>query len=150
MINRRDFLKITAGLFVPLLTKPVVSLIPPRKPFVHPSDRNRGLAGLYSHLGVLPSTRELNICEGIILEIEDWDGTGYPCLVQNVCTTGNIRAFIYDFDLYNFRDYQDEAHRLRFEQSGINGGCGGCTSRTICLSHRFGDDAEIVVKTGGG
>lgn len=136
MMDRRDFLKTTGGVFAALLIKPVISLVPPRRPFVQVLP---GLSGLYAHLGLLPSTRELNICEGHILEIEEWDGTGYPCLVENACSSHPQRTYIHDFDLYNFRFYQNEYHNtLRLP------------SRYACLYKRFGEDAETLAKTGGG
>ena len=105
-MERREFLKAAAGLMASVVAVPVRVFVSPREPFVRHSS---GLDGLYSHLGVLPSTDELNICEGQLLEIGNWDGTGFPCLIRNACTFGGEapRAWIYDFDLWNFR-HDDE------------------------------------------
>jgi hypothetical protein len=86
LIGRRSFLASVGALFVPLSIIPVPAFVPPREPFVRMG--RRGLDELVSQLGVAPTTSELSICEGVILKIEDWDGVGYPCLVQNACTFG--------------------------------------------------------------
>lgn len=101
-MDRRQFLKKSAILMAGMVALPVPVFVPPREPFVYITP---GLDGLYSHLGILPSTKELSVCEGRLLEIGDWDGTGYPCLVENACSFSRVpqRAWIYDFDLWNFR-----------------------------------------------
>src|SRR5688500_362342 len=99
ILNRRDFLKTAIASMVPLIVPvPLRLFTPPREPFVKLG--LYALDGLYSHLGVLPSTNELNICEGKLIEIGEWDGNGYPCLVENACTFGSNRprAWTYDFD----------------------------------------------------
>lgn len=103
-MKRREFLKGIALLFAPLPLIPVRAFVPHRDPFVRMG--RTGLSSLVSHLGVLPITEELNVCEGRILDMEAWDGIGYPVLVENACTFGRNRprVWVYDFDLWNFRD----------------------------------------------
>jgi hypothetical protein len=102
MFNRRDFLKVIAAALAPLVAKPLPVFVPPREPFVKilPS-----LDGLYSQLGILPTDQGLSTCEGAIREILPWDGTGYPVVIENVCTFGPTKfiSTIYDFNLWNFR-----------------------------------------------
>lgn len=102
--SRRAFLKIGAAAFSVATTTPIIKMIPRRMPFVQMG--RGGLMDLASHLGVLPSSSELGICEGVVRHIGAWDGNGYPCTVENVCTFGANRpvAVVYDFDLWNFRD----------------------------------------------
>ena len=63
MSTRRDFLKQCGGILGILIAEPIRLFVPPR---THACIRPR-LDGLYSHLGVLPCTKELNICEGSLL-----------------------------------------------------------------------------------
>lgn len=140
-MNRRDFLKSAIIALTPLIVEPVRLFIPPREPYVR---FGHALDGVYSHLGVLPASKELNICEGALLEIEAWDGVGYPCLVQNVCTFGPNppRAWIYDFDLWNFRHDDQIIHspeRLEYPNHAA-----------WHATRRFGDDAKRIVLAGGG
>lgn len=145
MFSRRDFLKSMAALVAPLVVKPLPVFVPPREPFVQLG--RKSLDGLYSHLGVLPSTKELSICEGLLLDIDAWDGTGYPCLVENACTFGQDkpRAWVYDFDLWNFR-HDDQFGPLwkRPDYAGMNSHCEWHARR------RFGDSFDEVVRQGGG
>lgn len=144
-IRRRDFLKATAGLMASLVAAPVRVFVPPREPFVYIAP---GLNGLCSHLGILPSTSELNICEGKLLEIGDWDGTGYPCLVENWCTFGpgeRARAWIHDFDLWNFR-HDDDLGLMHRHPEGRQ-----FSSRNAWHAYRrFGQDWRQIAKAGGG
>lgn len=144
-MNRRDFLKGVAALLAPLPHVPVNAFVPPRLPFVQMG--RPGLLGLVQHLGVLPVTRELSICEGRVLDVEDWDGTGYPCLVENACTFGadRPRAWIYDFDLWNFRDLD---HMGRFWSRPE-------VQRYTCTAayyahQRFGEGVFETIRLGGG
>jgi len=145
-MDRRAFLKTIAASLAAMPLIPVPVFIPPRRPFVK---MNRGgLLGLVSHLGVLPTTRELNICSGRVLKIDRWDGTGYPCFVENVCTFGSgprPSAWIYDFDLWNFRDddHLGPLHRLS-EFNGFN------NHHSFYASRRFGKHWTEVVTQGGG
>ncbi len=142
-MERRDFLKVAAGLMASVVAIPSRLFVPPRKPFVRHSS---GLDGLYSHLGVLPSTNELNICEGVLLEIGNWDGTGFPCLVQNACTFGREppRVWIYDFDLWNFR--HDDVGPMWEHSVGRR-----FPSHAAWYAHRrFGTDLRSVVIAGQG
>lgn len=145
MFSRRDFLKSMAALVAPLVVKPLPVFVPPREPYVQLG--RKSLDGLYSHLGVLPSTNELSICEGVLLDIDGWDGTGYPCLVENACTFGPNppRAWIYDFDLWNFR-HDDEFGPLwkRPEYAEMNSHAEWHARR------RFGDSFDEIVTKGGG
>lgn len=145
MSTRRDFLKQCGGILGILIAEPIRLFVPPRDPYVYQA---RGLDGLYSHLGVLPCTKELNICEGSLLEIGDWDGVGYPCLVENRCTFGPgspPRAWIYDFDLWNFR-HDDEFQPVwkRPDFAGLP------SHRAWHAIRRFGDDFERIARTGKG
>jgi len=144
MPTRRTFLKIVASLMAPMIDVPIRAFVPPRDPFVHHAI---GLDGLYSHVGILPITRELNICEGLLLDIGDWDGTGYPCLVQNACTFGKSppQVWIYDFDLWNFRhdDHLDPPRNV----------CHGHRFQSHSAAHayrRFGKGLRTVVMAGRG
>lgn len=145
MSTRRDFLKQCTGILGLLIAEPVRLFIPPREPYARQAP---GLDGLYSHLGILPMTKELNICEGLICEIGDWDGTGYPVLVENVCTFGpgpRPRAWVYDFDLWNFR-HDDEFQPVwkRPDFAGLP------SHRAWHAIRRFGDDFERIARTGKG
>mgnify|MGYP006935478883 CR=1 FL=1 len=142
---RRDFLKAIAAVLAPLPLIPVSAFVPPRNPYIQMG--KHGLMGLVSHLGVLPVTTEINICEGRILDIDGWDGTGYPVLVENACTFGSEkpRAWIYDFDLWNFRDLD---HMTRFwarpETQRYQ-------SMAAFYAHqRFGDGVVQTIALGGG
>lgn len=148
MQTRREFLKRCGGLLASVIAIPVPIFVPPRQPFVR---FGTGLDKLYSHLGVLPHTDELNICEGRLLEIADWDGTGFPCLIQNACTFGPNppRAWIYDFDLWNFRHDDDLWDQLGpkafYEISRKHDGHHGWYA-----SRRFGADYQRIATAGGG
>ena len=147
-MKRRSFLKLAAGLMAPAIGLPVPSLIPPREPYVL---LDRGLNGLVSHLGVLPITDELNMCEGSLLEIGQWDGTGFPCLVRNACRFGghNPAIWIYDFDLWNFR--HDDELREQMGQKRFMAACQYYNSHAALHAvRRFGDDITTVVRHGGG
>ncbi len=145
MFNRRDFLKSMAAIVAPLVVQPLAVFVPPREPFVQLG--RKSLDGLYSHLGVLPVTDELSICEGRLLDIDGWDGTGYPCLVENACTFGPNppRAWIYDFDLWNFR------HDDHLQPVWKRPDFAECNSHAEWYARqRFGDDfARIVIRGGG-
>lgn len=141
---RREFLKSVAALLAPVVVKPLQVFVPPREPYVQ---HRESLMGLYSHLGILPSTKELSICEGHLLEIDGWDGVGYPVLIENACTYGPEppRVWVYDFDLWNFRHDDDfgPLHKL--------------VDWNIFVGHhhwhakrRFGRDFEEIARTGGG
>lgn len=142
--NRRDFLKIMAAVMAPLLIKPLEVFTAPRQPFI--GLRTEPLMNLYSHMGVLPPTG-LSVCEGRLLEIEDWDGTGYPCLIENACTFGpdRPRYLIYDFDLYNFRhfDHLD----LNWASPEVKG---WPNMASYHAKKRFGAAFRSVVKQGNG
>jgi len=144
-MHRRTFLKGIAASLASLQVIPVRAFVPPREPFVQMN--RKGLDALVSHLGVLPVTRELSTCEGVILDMEAWDGTGYPCLVQNVCTFGpqKPQAWVYDFDLWNFRhdDHLGPLHLLP-EFQGFN------SHAAFHASRRFGEHWIDVVRKGGG
>lgn len=143
-MDRREFLKLAAGLMAHVAAVPVGIFVPPREPFVR---HGSGLDGMYSHLGVLPITDELNICEGILLDIGQWDGTGFPCLVQNACTFGPRppEAWIYDFDLWNFR--HDDALGPRWKHPDGK----RFPSHGAWHAHRrFGRDLHSIVTAGRG
>jgi hypothetical protein len=145
-MNRRDFLKISIASMVPLIVPvPLRLFTPPREPFVKLG--LYALDGLYSHLGVLPSTRELSICEGKLLEIGKWDGNGYPCLVENACVMGSNKpqAWIYDFDLWNFRHDDDLGPMWKHpEGKKFN------SHNAWYASRRFGVDTKKIVSNGNG
>lgn len=90
---------------------------------------------------------ELSICEGNLLEIEDWDGIGYPCLVSNACTFGPNppRVWIYDFDLWNFRDddFLGPLWKLPEYDNFPN-------HNAFFAHRRFGSHVADVVHKGGG
>ena len=136
-MRRRDFLKLTAAILVPLIDVPTTILVPDRRPFIRPD-------GLYSHLGIFPITKELNICEGWIREVGDWDGQGYPCLVENACTFGRERprVWIYDVDLWNFRD--DNSRDLTRNRMHFN------SQAAVSAWKRFGNDTVHIANAGGG
>jgi len=98
----------------------------------------------------LPVSTELNICEGRLLEIGNWDGTGYPCLIENACTFGNNppKVWIYDFDLWNFRHDLDNKNLKNKSANRI-------TKKFVNMHawhayRRFGNDFERIIKTGDG
>lgn len=146
-MNRREFFKTALAVLSPLiLPEPVRLFIPPRKPFV--AMNLRGLSQLVSQLGVMPTSDALNICEGVIEEMLPWDGLGFLCLVRNVCSFGANpapRAWIYDFDLWNFRD-DDWIGPMHKHPEGrmFNSHASWYASR------RFGAEAGRIVHAGGG
>lgn len=145
-MRRRDFLKCAAALLAPLATKPLEVFVPPREIYLR-NQGDRGLMSLVSHLGVLPVSAELNICEGRVLEVGDWDGIGYPVLVENVCSFGanRPRVWTYDFDLWNFRHDDDIPQGIRLAESRrFNGHAAWYASR------RFGSDSRQIIQSGGG
>jgi hypothetical protein len=143
-MKRRDFLKTSAGLIIGLSLPLPAVFIPPREPFVRFS---KGLDNLYSHLGILPVSEELNVCEGNLLEIGKWDGIGYPCLIRNACcfSKNPPQVWVYDFDLWNFRhdDHlglwtrHSEAENFRNHASWY-------------AYRRFGEDWQRIAIQGGG
>jgi len=142
-MKRRDFLKNSASAMAALVVLPLPVFIPPRDPFI---SYQKSLMNLYSHLGVLPSSKELGICEGELLEIGSWDGIGYPCLIENVCCYGNPRprVWIYDFDLWNFRhDDHKRCEWFKVKDFYPN-------SHLWHAHRRFGEQLEKIVDTGGG
>lgn len=143
--NRRDFFKSVATLLAAIHTVPITSLVPPRSPYVRLG--RRSLWSMVSHLGVLPSTNELSVCEGSLLDIEPWDGTGFPCLIANACSFGpnRERVWVYDFDLWNFRD-DDHLGRLHElpEYQHFN------SHASFYAARRFGENLPDVVKSGNG
>ena len=143
---RREFLKLAAALMAPLASEPLRVFVPPREIYLqHQSDG--GLLSLVAHLGVLPSTNELSICEGQVLEVGDWDGIGYPVLVENACTFGKDkpRVWTYDFDLWNFRHDDDIPREVCIAESRrLNSHAAWYASR------RFGRDTRKIVTEGGG
>lgn len=146
-LDRRSFLGFCAGLLSAAIIKPAAAFVPPRAPFVHVG---RGLDGIYSHLGVLPVSPELGVREGQLLEIRDWDGVGYPCLVRNVCCGANApEAVIYDFDLWNFR--HDDGLHDAVGRDAYNREVRRYNSLSGWYAHRrFGDDAVDIIRQGGG
>jgi hypothetical protein len=143
-MKRREFLKVAAGLFGSLVASPAQVFSPPRECFL--SLDHKGLMGLYSHLGVLPATRELSICEGRLLDIDGWDGTGYPCLVENACTFGPEppRVWVHDFDLWNFR--HDDPHQPIWKRPDFK----GVSHWLWHAKRRFGAAYNQVIEAGGG
>lgn len=151
-MKRRDFIKSVAAALAGLAAVPVHAFVPPRRPFVR-MNRGRGLEDLVEQLGVCRYPPGLGMCEGKILDMEDWDGTGYPCLVENRCTYGPNppREWIYDFDLWNFRDddYIDDLnegiHRWQLlEQHNFQ------NTAAFYAWRRFGPNVHQVVQQGGG
>jgi hypothetical protein len=142
--TRRDFLKGCAGILGLLVAEPLRLFVPPREPYVRQAP---GLDGLYSHLGILPWTEELNICEGCVLDIDRWDGTGYPVLIENRCTFGGNppRVWVYDFDLWNFR--HDDAFGPIWKRPDY---AGLPNHNAWHATRRFGSDFERMCRTGGG
>lgn len=145
-MNRRDFFKTAFVALSPiLLPDPIRLFVPPRKCFVSLS--HTPLMRLVSQLGVRPTTDALSICEGIVEVIQDWDGIGYPCLVKNVCTFGPQppRAWIYDFDLWNFR-HDDHLGPMYKHPEGKHFN----SHAAWYASRRFGSDAGKIIHAGGG
>ena len=145
-MNRRDFFKTAfAAMGAVIVPEPLRLFIPPRLPFV--TMNHTPLMRLVSQLGVMPTTDALNICEGVIEEIQPWDGIGYHCLVKNVCTFGTNppRCWIYDFDLWNFR-HDDNMGPMYKHPEGrkFNSHAAWYASR------RFGGDAGKIIHAGGG
>lgn len=141
---RRDFIKSIAASLAIFTVNPTGIFIPPRKSFV---DFYPGLNGLYSHLGMMPLTDELGGCEGNLIEIHDWDGTGYPCTIENACTFGVDKptTLIYDFDLWNFR-HDNHIHKsvLLRELSKFK------NHNEWYAFRRFGEDYKKIAKISGG
>lgn len=147
-VTRREFLKVCGGLMAAAVAAPVAVFVAPRRPFVQHAP---SLYGLYSHLGILPVSQELNICEGRLLDIGDWDGTGYPCLIENACTFGpeKPRAWIYDFDLWNFR--HDDALIEAIGREAFRDKRMEYNSHSHWYAHRrFGADLARVAECGNG
>lgn len=149
-MKRRDFVKSLAVAMAALSSVPVHAFVPPRNPFVR-MNRGNGLESLVQHLGVCPSSPGLSTCEGTILDMEDWDGTGYPCLVRNACSFGPdpSKVWVYDFDLWNFRDddYLDGHGIYRWqllEKYGFQ------NTHSFYAWRRFGPNVQRVVERGGG
>lgn len=145
-MQRREFLKFSAGALAAAITQPLELFVPPRDPYLQHQD-SRGLYSLVSHLGVFPVSRELGICEGKVLEIGDWDGVGYPCLVENACQFGPnpSRVWVYDFDLWNFR-HDDELGVWWRHPAGRH----FKNHAAWFAQRRFGRDLKEVVMQGGG
>ena len=147
MVNRREFLASCVGLLSASIARPAKLFIPPREPYVYLAP---SLMGLYKHLGVLPVSEELSICEGMLREVQDWDGVGYPCVVENACCSSPGRcAVVYDFDLYNFR--HDDALRERMGRDAYNAQIRLYNNHAGWYAHRrFGADAFGLIREGGG
>ena len=145
-MKRRTFLKLAASLMTPLASEPLRVFVPPREIYLQHQD-DRGLMSLVSPLGVLPRIRELGGCEGRVLDVDDWDGIGYPVLVENACTFGQTkpRAWTYDFDLWNFR-HDDVIGRsiCTAESRRFNSHAAWYAFR------RFGKDTPRILREGGG
>lgn len=145
-MKRRDLLKIAAALMAPLAREPIKLFVPPREIYLQSQDE-RGLMNLVQPLGVLPNIPELGGCEGRVLEIGDWDGIGYPVLVENACTFGKERprAWTYDFDLWNFRHDDHLPRELVQKESRRHN-----SHAAWYASRRFGDDVTRITHEGGG
>lgn len=150
-MKRRDFIKSIAFALSGLSIVPVEAFVPPRKPFVRMG--RPGLGSLVEQLGVCKSYTGLSICEGEVIDMEDWDGTGYPCLVENRCSFGPnpSRDWIYDFDLWNFRDddYIDRPH-YGPQMWSILREHGFQSTNAFYAWRRFGPHVHKVVSNGGG
>lgn len=143
-MKRRDFLKTISSSLAIFTTNPISVFVPPRVPFV---GFYGGKNGLYSHLGILPISDELNICEGSLLEIGNWDGTGFPCLIENICCFGfqKPKVWVYDFDLWNFR------HDDNLGRDLINKKTTEFNSHAAWYAYRrFGKEYKTIAQEAGG
>ena len=106
------------------------------------------LCALVSQLGMTPPSQELSICEGSVEEMKPWDGLGYKCLISNRCSFGSgppPQAWIYDFDLFNFR--WDDRMDHWFKQPAAH--LFNCNAEHFAY-RRFGPNVDKVCRLLGG
>lgn len=129
-----------------LIALPLPVFVPPREPFIR---IYRSLDNLYTTLGIFPYSKDADIYDSRLIEIGKWDGKGFPCLLRKTYKNAPPPVWYYDFDLYNFRHYDDLDDDLR-EQIRRTGVCPLEPIRRHVMEERFGKDWLRVAKAGGG